>query len=223
MRIIWILALSLVAPVVPATPSTPRVKNYLMMFAKGEGDAKKFTAAQLNEMQAAHLANLGKNATAKRLLLAGPLQDPKWRGLCVLTVGDLRQVHACFKTDPFVQNRLLKVVAWRWWTPPLEVNSNPADPNAMGQFSVAWVRKGPRWDGKAYRARAEAQTQFWGQMGRTVAFVGDIEDKEDRLQFTIFREKDVEKLRRTLKTNPLENDGIIRTEVIPWFTLKDMF
>src|SRR5262249_43919042 len=76
---------------------------------------KSMEKEAVNKMQSAHLGNFGTQFDRGTLIAAGPLGDNGFiRGTVILAVDGSNQVAECFKTDPFVQNRILEVEAHPW-------------------------------------------------------------------------------------------------------------
>src|SRR5437773_673474 len=98
-------------------PKSKSVDLYFMFFVRGDGDRSKYSAEELEKMQTRHVANLGNQHKAGKVLTAGPLaENLPIRGIVVLMVRNMAELHACFKDDPFVQANLLKIEAWKWRT-----------------------------------------------------------------------------------------------------------
>jgi len=92
--------------------------RWFVFLVRADGPRPKDTA-KLQAMQDAHIGNLQKRYAEGKLAAAGPVSDPTKhrRGIVVLGVGSLKDVMACFETDPYVQGRLMRVEAHRWETP----------------------------------------------------------------------------------------------------------
>lgn len=64
-----------------------------------------------------HLANIGRLATEKKLVVAGPLQknDKNYRGIFILNVKTKSEAEALLATDPAVKEKLLDAEIYPWY------------------------------------------------------------------------------------------------------------
>jgi len=87
---------------------------YLAFLVRGE----KWTPEKTPETEAiqkAHLANIGKLAALKKLVVAGPFgDDGKLRGIFVFRVGSLEEARSLAQTDPAVQAGRLALQIHPW-------------------------------------------------------------------------------------------------------------
>jgi uncharacterized protein YciI len=126
---------------VPQSPSKPTglakgQKLWLMFFMRGTGERPKETSV-LEKMQADHIANLGEQWRQKHLLIAGPLGDPtkERRGITVAIAKERSEIDSFFKTDPYVQNRIMSVAAWEWFVPVSKFQT-PSDEQSMSEYRM---------------------------------------------------------------------------------------
>ena len=93
------------------------VTAYLAFLVRGE----KWTAErtpQTEEIQKAHLANIGRLAEMKKLVVAGPFgDDGNLRGIFVFKVGSLEEARTLTLTDPAVQAGRLALDLHPWLVP----------------------------------------------------------------------------------------------------------
>jgi len=101
---------------------------------KGDGP-RPAEREKLMEMQNGHIGNLQALHGEKRLLAAGPCQDPSTerRGIMVL-VG--KPTSDYFTRDPFVQGRIMTVASWEWKVDTRKFETNLPDPNSITEFTL---------------------------------------------------------------------------------------
>ncbi len=91
------------------------MRRYVMAFLKKgpNRDRDSLAAAQL---QAAHLANIGKLAKEGKLSLAGPfLDDGVIRGIYIFNVTSIEEAKALTETDPAIQAGSLVMELHPWY------------------------------------------------------------------------------------------------------------
>jgi uncharacterized protein YciI len=74
------------------------------------------TAAEASALQDAHLGHLAQLHDDGLLLAAGPLDDPRLRGLCVFR-GPAADVRPLVEADPAVRAGRLRAEVLTWWVP----------------------------------------------------------------------------------------------------------
>jgi uncharacterized protein YciI len=121
--------------------------RWFVFLVRSDGPRPKDTAA-LEAMQKAHIGNFERRYAEGKLITAGPVDDPTKhrRGIVVLGVGTLKEVMACFDTDPYVQGRIMRVEAHRWVTPPKGFAVVP-DPKKMAEYRIARIALPPGYRG----------------------------------------------------------------------------
>jgi len=83
------------------------------IFLTSRQPTAEYSRAEIESMQAQHLANFRRLYSLDRLAAAGPLGDPErqLRGIVYATAESPAQLKQFFEPDPFVANQLLNVVA----------------------------------------------------------------------------------------------------------------
>lgn len=107
-----LVAAILALAIPPACAShAPAETDYVLVYLKSGDRAKEKTAEERAAVQAAHMANIGKLAEEKKLVLAGPFgkenHDPTTRGIFVFDVPTIDEAKALTNTDPAVQAGVL--------------------------------------------------------------------------------------------------------------------
>jgi len=83
---------------------------------------------EIEKLQQAHLANIGKLQEAGKLLLAGPfLDDGDLRGMFILKVTTLEEARQLTGTDPMIQSGRL-IADIHPWMGPLGIQVEPRAP-----------------------------------------------------------------------------------------------
>jgi uncharacterized protein YciI len=100
-------------PLWPLKPTTA----YLALLTRGTKWTPEKTPATA-ELQKAHLANIGRLAEMKKLVVAGPFgDDGVLRGIFVFKVASLDEARALTETDPAVQAGRLAIDLHPWLVP----------------------------------------------------------------------------------------------------------
>jgi len=92
--------------------------RYTLVFLRRADDAPSFTDAEVEDLQARHLAFLDEMVAAGRMVVAGPIEDeddPSLRGICVYAC-DLEEAGRWAAADPWVLAGRLRPDAVTWWT-----------------------------------------------------------------------------------------------------------
>jgi uncharacterized protein YciI len=82
-------------------------------------NAPELPKEKLDELQAAHLANIRRLADEKKLLKAGPFEDYSGRnvrGMFIFSSADKNEVERWVATDPLIKAGRLAPEYLKWWT-----------------------------------------------------------------------------------------------------------
>ena len=82
-------------------------------------NAPDFPKEKLDQLQAAHLANIRRLAEEKKLLKAGPFEDYSGRnvrGMFIFSSADKAEVEQLVASDPLVKAGRLTPEYLKWWT-----------------------------------------------------------------------------------------------------------
>ncbi|MEZ4992285.1 MAG: YciI family protein [Saprospiraceae bacterium] len=91
------------------------MKSYVMAFLKA-GPNRDRSPEEAQELQRAHLDNIGRMAAAGQLVLAGPfLDDGALRGIYIFNVATVEEAQALTATDPAIQAGSLVMELHPWY------------------------------------------------------------------------------------------------------------
>jgi uncharacterized protein len=94
--------------------------SYSFVLLKRGPRALEFSEAELEKLQAAHLAHLAAMTEQGHLVVAGPFSDQPdetLRGFCLYRT-DLDETRRLAESDPSVQAGRMAVDVRAWWTAP---------------------------------------------------------------------------------------------------------
>lgn len=92
------------------------MKKYVMAFLLRGDRVSEYTPDQRQEIQAGHMANIGKLAGLGKLVLAGPFfGNEELRGIYIFDVQSIEEAKALTETDPAIQKGVLKMDLKEWY------------------------------------------------------------------------------------------------------------
>lgn len=92
------------------------MKKYIMAFLLRGDRISEYTPEQRSEIQAGHMANIGKMAEMGKLVLAGPFfGNEELRGIYVFDVQSIDEAKALTETDPAIKAGVLKMDLKEWY------------------------------------------------------------------------------------------------------------
>jgi uncharacterized protein YciI len=92
------------------------MKKYVMAFLLRGDRVSEYTPEQRQEIQAGHMANIGKMAEIGKLVLAGPFfGNEDLRGIYIFDVQSMEEAKALTETDPAIQAGVLKMDLKEWY------------------------------------------------------------------------------------------------------------
>lgn len=101
------------------------MKQYVMAFLKA-GPNRDRDSTKAAELQAAHMANIGKMAEEGKLILAGPfLDDGELRGIYVFNVKTIEEARELTASDPAIQagSLVMELKPWYGSAAMMEINA----------------------------------------------------------------------------------------------------
>ena len=92
------------------------MKMYVFVILK-TGENKTTDKSFVDSCFTGHLANIGRLADAKQLIVAGPFgkNDAGFRGLFILNVKTIKEANGLLETDPAIKANLLKAELYPWY------------------------------------------------------------------------------------------------------------
>ncbi|MDP3471428.1 MAG: YciI family protein, partial [Algoriphagus sp.] len=92
------------------------MRKYVMAFLFRGDKVNDFTPQQRSEIQAGHMANIGKMAEMGKLIVAGPFMgNDDLRGIYIFDVQTLEEAKALTETDPAIIAGVLKMDLKEWY------------------------------------------------------------------------------------------------------------
>jgi uncharacterized protein YciI len=92
------------------------MKKYVLAFLLRGDRVDEYTPEQRQEIQGAHMENIGKIAEMGKLVVAGPFfGNEDLRGLYIFDVQTLDEAKALTETDPAIQKGVLKMDLKEWY------------------------------------------------------------------------------------------------------------
>lgn len=101
-------------------PVTDTVKHemkqyYFVMLSKGNNRSQD--SATVQQIQKAHLENIGRLSKEGKIIVAGPFgDDGNWRGIFIFDVATKEEVEQLLKTDMAISSGRLAYEIHPWWT-----------------------------------------------------------------------------------------------------------
>lgn len=100
-------------------PAPMEFESYQLVLLKRPAERPEYPQEKLQEIQAGHLAHLGRMAREGHLVAAGPFgdqEDERLRGLALYRVGSVEEARRLAEADPAVAAGRLEVEIMTWYT-----------------------------------------------------------------------------------------------------------
>lgn len=92
------------------------MRKYVMAFLLRGDKVSEFTPEQRSEIQAGHMANIGKMAEIGKLIVAGPFfGNDELRGIYIFDVQTIEEARVLTETDPAIKAGVLKMDLKEWY------------------------------------------------------------------------------------------------------------
>lgn len=91
------------------------MRKYVMAFLKS-GPNRDLSPEESKELQEKHMANIGRMANNRQLVLAGPfLDDSEYRGIYIFDVENIEEAKKLTESDPAIQAGSLVMELHPWY------------------------------------------------------------------------------------------------------------
>ncbi len=92
-------------------------RYYFVLLKKGAGRDTIRDTAQINRIQAGHMANMERLHKAGKLVVAGPFgDDGDWRGIFIFDCATQQETEQLLATDPAIRSGRLDYELHPWWS-----------------------------------------------------------------------------------------------------------
>lgn len=187
-----------------------------MFFMKGSGE-RPAEQSTLEAWQKGHLDNMGAQAKSGNLLAAGPLNDPgkERRGITVIVGKPKPDLEEFFKNDPFVKNKLMEPVAYKWDVPRSKFNSlDKIDPNKIVPHFLVLYTRGKGMAPENAEMWKEHEAKLTALKDPKLCLEGALDSPTWR-RAAIFAGENREALEAALKESPLLKKSLYEAEIVP--------
>ncbi len=202
-----------------ALSAKPAQDNFWWVFLEKGPTQRPKDDGELEKLQATHIENIKRLFSIKKLLTAGPLQDPTQfkRGILILTVDGMKAVKDCFLPDPYVQGRYMTVHAFPIVTRYGAVNLTAIDPNSIVENRLVVFTAGKT---KGNTADFVAQDDYVKKGSADMALYAASKNSDPIRAVALFRGKDDASLKAWIGASPLVSKGIFEATVYPQWLAK---
>ncbi len=211
----WALARVEAEESAPADPSV-----YWIFLTTGESSAGR-ERSEIEQMQAAHLANFGRLYKEGKLLTVGPMADPrkKLRGIVLVKAADRNALAALFEPDPYVEHGILTIDAI-----PIEIAvgdfQKDADTMELTEYRLVLLEKSqseaPEIDAESERKNLDYCASV--RDGERLCFAGWLrDDKLPRRAILIFHKLDEAQLKSLVDDVPAVKSGLWKATSFPLY------
>lgn len=205
--------------IVASGASPKQDKLWWVFLVKGVRPAGT-TQADIEKMQEAHINNFKRLFGEKKLLTAGPMQDPtqRLRGVVLLTVKNRKDVDECFKPDPYVQSGTMKVEASEVKVDFGQIHTEHIDPNGIVENRIVVFSKGQKKPSRKDLIGHADWLKSHGDPAGLAVYVSFT--KSDAVQaVALFRGADDAAIEDFVKGDPLVTSGALEFVKMPqWFS-----
>jgi uncharacterized protein len=222
-----LLSLLAVADCASAQAQTAPSAQYFLVLLNRPANPPQLSKEAGEKLQEQHMANIGKMAAERKLVIAGPfLEDTALRGIFVFQADSSAQAQEWANGDPAVKaGRLAAEVHGPWLVDPTAIHHPDTTPKGLEQYTLVLMKRGDQWDPNApgfkdamkqhhvFAERVTAQ----GYMAVAGPFA--LSDQGELRGVAIFR-VGAEQTATLLKDDPAVKAGLLKPELHPWLTGK---
>ena len=109
--------LSLVLLALPLCAQEFQMRYYVMAILEKGPKWSKESTPEIKELLKGHMANIGRLAKEKKLILAGPLADAgDAAGIFVFDTASIEEARAWCDSDPAIAAGRFQVKLWKWYS-----------------------------------------------------------------------------------------------------------
>lgn len=197
--------------------AAPGATKYFFVLLKRPSNAPQLNEEALNKLQQAHMANIGKLAEEKKLVVAGPfLEDTPLRGIFVFHADSAQQVQEWAGSDPAIQaGRLATEIHGPWLVNPGAIHGPDESVKGMEQYTLVLLTKGDKWAGDPASFFADLKSDSTMAVGGLF----DPEDKGDLRGAAIFC-AGADATAKLLQDTSQVKAGLLKPEIHSWITGK---
>ncbi len=194
-------------------------------FVRGGNTTAGKTEAEVQKLQADHIANLKRLGGEGKLVLAGPCQDPsqRRRGIIVSTAKTLDAMKGWFDPDPFVQNDILRLELYPVKVRHSTMHKLKDDVFVIGEYSMLVVDSVPQVVESANPLSPDFEVfSKWPAAERPIFTATPVELGAGPF-IAIFRKTDPEALRAKFATDKAVASGSYKALVYAQWMDKGLF
>lgn len=205
---------------IAAAQSQPKDLWWIFL-VKGDGP-RPAEESKLQEMQNAHIGNFKRLFAAKKLVAAGPLQDPTKfkRGIVVLTVGNKAEVQESFLPDPYVQGKIMEVVTHRVHVEFGHFETQKIDPEGIEENRIVIFTKNPNPPAGPYAKSTQGRhLEHVRKDGKKagLSIYLTVKDDPEVVGIALFKGKDDAAIQEWLDSDPQVKPGFwVATKMPQW-------
>jgi uncharacterized protein YciI len=174
-------------------PAPPAADLYWIFLTTGKS-TQNVERAELQHMQAAHLANFDRLHKEGKLFAAGPLADPekKLRGIVVATAPDRESLLKLFEPDPYLQHGYLNADAIKMEIAVGKFQTD-IDPKSLAEYRLVVLEKATLDGAEASAEEQKANLEYCQEIHdpERLCFAAWFKEIEDaRRGILVFRKLD---------------------------------
>jgi len=210
----------------PTPPAQQMSKIQFLIFRTGDAPPQKFSLAQMEAMQKAHLDNMQRLMDEGKMIIGGPVgKSDTMRGIAVLDLPDKASVEKAFATDPFLKEGVLKAEIYDWYCLK-ETMHRPKVMTDLKEYTIAFLVKGPNFEkprteeeGKKVQEGHMANIRAMAELG-VLKVAGPIGPSGDIRGLFFFIETDHDKLKKLCDKDPAISSGRLKMDLYPLYMGK---
>ncbi|MFN0121144.1 MAG: YciI family protein [Blastocatellia bacterium] len=194
-------------------------------------------AAELEKLQAGHMANIQQMARLGKLMAAGPLgkNDAGLAGIFIFKAASIAEARALAVDDPLLKSERLTIDFFTWMGPKgLGVKFNAAfrqdekTPATMTKYYLALLKKGSGWTAESTPETRQLQLghlRHIRQMldAKTYMAAGPAGGNTDLLGLLVIAAKSPAEARTAAEADPMVRAGRHQVEYFEWYCAKEVW